>query len=59
MLNLFILLLERVGLIILLAYILMNINHFKTMMSERQMAFKIPTNHYFWYILYDFKFYRN
>ena len=35
MLNLFILLLERVGLIILLAYILMNINHFKTMMSER------------------------
>ena len=35
MLNLFILLLERVGLIILLAYILININHFKTMMSER------------------------
>ena len=32
MLNLFILLLERVGLIILLAYILININHFKTMM---------------------------
>ncbi len=27
MLNLFILLLERVGLIILIAYILMNINH--------------------------------
>lgn len=35
MFNLFILLLERVGLIILLAYILMNINHFKTMMSQR------------------------
>ena len=34
MLNLFILLLERVGLIILLAYILMNINHFKTMMKN-------------------------
>ncbi|MDW3895525.1 histidine kinase [Staphylococcus saprophyticus] len=36
MLNLFILLLERVGLIILIAYILMNINHFKTMMNERE-----------------------
>ncbi|PTL11722.1 sensor histidine kinase [Staphylococcus gallinarum] len=35
MFNLFILLLERVGLIILIAYILMNINHFKTMMNER------------------------
>ena len=35
MLNLFILLLERVGLIIIIAYILMNINHFKTMMNQR------------------------
>ncbi|OLF29627.1 sensor histidine kinase [Staphylococcus aureus] len=36
MFNLFILLLERVGLIIIIAYILMNINHFKTMMGERE-----------------------
>ncbi len=36
MLNLFILLLERVGLIILIAYILMNINHFKSMMNDRE-----------------------
>lgn len=36
MFNLFILLLERVGLILLLAYILMNINHFKTLMDERK-----------------------
>ncbi|MCG7338110.1 sensor histidine kinase [Staphylococcus sp. ACRSN] len=36
MFNLFILLLERVGLIILIAYILMNIHHFKTMMNERE-----------------------
>ena len=35
MFNLFILLLERVGLIII-AYILMNINHFKTIMSARE-----------------------
>lgn len=39
MLNLFILLLERVGLIILIAYILMNINHFKTMMNERDKRY--------------------
>lgn len=37
MFNLFILLLERVGLIIIIAYILMNINHFKTMMGEREI----------------------
>ena len=36
MFNLFILLLERVGLIIIIAYMLMNINHFKTMMGERE-----------------------
>ena len=36
MFNLFILLLERVGLIIIIAYILMNINHFKTIMSARE-----------------------
>ena len=36
MLGLFILLLERVGLIILVAYILMNIPHFKKVMSERE-----------------------
>lgn len=35
MFNLFILLLERVGLIILIAYLLMNINYFKKMMGER------------------------
>ena len=34
MFNLFILLLERVGLIIIIAYMLMNINHFKTMMAN-------------------------
>lgn len=36
MLNLFILLIERVGLIIILAYILMNIPYFKKMMNERE-----------------------
>lgn len=36
MLELFILLLERVGLIIIVAYILMNIAHFKKVMSERE-----------------------
>ena len=36
MFNLFILLLERVGLIIIIAYMLMNINHFKTMMGKRE-----------------------
>ncbi len=35
MLNLFVLLLERVGLIILVAYILMNTTYFKNMMGER------------------------
>ena len=32
----FILLLERVGLIIIIAYLLMNTSHFKTMMGERE-----------------------
>ncbi|WP_239724069.1 MULTISPECIES: sensor histidine kinase [unclassified Mammaliicoccus] len=36
MLNLFVLLLERVGLIILVAYILMNTSYFKNMMGERE-----------------------
>ena len=36
MFNLFILLLERVGLIIIIAYLLMNTSHFKTMMGERE-----------------------
>lgn len=36
MLNLFVLLLERVGLIILVAYILMNTTYFKNMMGERE-----------------------
>lgn len=36
MLNLFILLLERVGLIIVLAYILMNFNYFKQLMQQRE-----------------------
>ncbi|WP_226386206.1 sensor histidine kinase [Staphylococcus sp. Marseille-Q1834] len=36
MFNLFILLLERVGLIIIIAYILMNVNHLKKMMGERE-----------------------
>lgn len=36
MLGLFILLLERVGLIIIVAYILMNIPHFKRVMSRRE-----------------------
>lgn len=36
MLNLFVLLLERVGLIILVAYILMNASYFKNMMGERE-----------------------
>lgn len=37
MLNLFILMLERVGLIILVAYILMNVQHFKTILTKRQL----------------------
>lgn len=37
MLNLFILMLERVGLIILAAYILMNVQHFKTILTKRQL----------------------
>ncbi|WP_105993135.1 LytS/YhcK type 5TM receptor domain-containing protein [Staphylococcus simulans] len=36
MLNLFMLLLERVGLIIVLAYILMNFNYFKQLMHQRE-----------------------
>ncbi|RIN61086.1 sensor histidine kinase [Staphylococcus simulans] len=36
MLNLFMLLLERVGLIILLAYLLMNFNYFKNLMHHRE-----------------------
>ena len=36
MLNLFVLFLERVGLIILVAYILMNTSYFKNMMGERE-----------------------
>ena len=36
MLNLFVLLLERVGLIILVAYILMNTSYFKNMIGERE-----------------------
>ena len=40
MFNLFILLLERVGLIIIIAYMLMNINHFKTMMGNLELKLK-------------------
>ena len=36
MFNLFILLLERVGLIIIIAYLLMNTSHFKTMMESEK-----------------------
>ena len=36
MFNLFMLLLERMGLIILLAYILMNINYCKNIMNQRE-----------------------
>ena len=59
MLNLFILLLERVGLIIIIAYILMNINHFKTMMNQRdKQKFTMAAHHHFRVFLYDFKLHR-
>ena len=59
MFNLFILLLERVGLIIIIAYMLMNINHFKTMMGERKIAFSMAINNFVRSICYNFKFHWN